>query len=127
MGRDTTKYSETKIFKKYFPSKSAIPQEGFCNNETAINRAVWSKYKFNEEITGLEDLDLLKDILWMGKIAYVAEASVFHIHDESWHQTRRRYEREAMAMQRIMPEIHAGLFDNFRYIFVSIISILKMQ
>ena len=28
-GRDTTKFSERKIFEKYFPSSSKIPQEGF--------------------------------------------------------------------------------------------------
>ena len=125
LGRDTTKYSETKIFKKYFPSISAIPQEGFfaIMQTQQLIETVWSKYKFNEEITGLEDIDLAKRYFMDGgKIAYVAEASVFHIHDESWHQTRRRYEREAMAMQRIMPEIHVGLFDTLRYIFVSIIS-----
>ena len=49
-GRDTTKYSEYKIFEKYFPSKSKIPQVGFfCNNaNSALLRSVWQEYKFNE-------------------------------------------------------------------------------
>jgi len=128
IGRDTTKYSEKKIFEKYFPKKSNIPQKDyFCNNaNSAIQRDVWEKYRFNEEITGLEDLDLAKRFHEDGgKIGYVSEAAVFHIHDETWHQTRRRYEREAIAMQKIMPEIHISFVDAIRYIFASIILDLK--
>ena len=37
IGRDTTKYAEGKIFEKYFPSQSKIPQNGFfCNNANAF-------------------------------------------------------------------------------------------
>ena len=28
-----------------------------------------------------------------------------HIHDETWTQTKHRYERESLALQSIMPEI----------------------
>ena len=80
-GRDTTKYSEYKIFEKYFPSKSKIPQVGFfCNNaNSALLRSVWQEYKFNEEITGLEDMELAKRYCEEGgSVAYVSEASVFY-------------------------------------------------
>ena len=89
-GRDTTKFSERKIFEKYFPSSSKIPQEGFfCNNaNSAIERKAWLKYKFNEDITGLEDMEIAKRMTEDGyKIGYVSEASVFHIHNETWSQT----------------------------------------
>ena len=128
IGRDTTKYSEGKIFEKYFPLESKIPQNDFfCNNaNSAISRKVWSEYKFDEQVTGLEDMELAKRYHdKQGKIAYVAEACVYHIHNETWSQTRRRYEREAIALQKIMPEVQIGLFDMLRYIWVSINSDFK--
>ncbi len=125
VGRDTTKYSEGKIFEKYFPFESKIPQNGFfCNNaNSAIDRKVWLEYKFDEQVTGLEDMELAKRYCdHKGKIAYIAEACVYHIHNETWSQTRRRYEREAIALQQIMPEVQIGFFDMLRYIWVSVIS-----
>jgi glycosyltransferase involved in cell wall biosynthesis len=125
IGRDTTKYAEGKIFEKYFPSQSKIPQNGFfCNNaNSAIARQVWSEFKFDEQVTGLEDMELAKRFGEKeGKMAYVADACVYHIHNETWSQTRRRYEREAIALQRIMPEVQIGIFDMIRYIWVSVIS-----
>ena len=35
-----------------------------------------------------------------GKVAYVASAPVYHIHNESWKQVKTRYEREAYALQK---------------------------
>ena len=128
IGRDTTKFSEEKIYEKYFPLESKIPQEGFfCNNaNAAIDRKIWSKYKFDEQVTGLEDMELAKRYCnEKGKVAYVAEASVYHIHDETWSQIRRRYEREAIALQLIMPEVHIGIFDMLRYIWSAVISDCK--
>lgn len=48
-------------------------------------------------------------------LAYVAEAPVYHIHDESWHQIRMRYQREAVALRYIMPGVHIRLTDFFRF------------
>tara|TARA_B100001057_G_scaffold500990_1_gene619512 strand:- start:2561 stop:3466 length:906 start_codon:yes stop_codon:yes gene_type:complete len=123
LGKNTTKFSEKQLFKKYFPNESEIPQKGFfCNNaNSAISRKVWEKYSFNEEITGLEDMELAKRYTCDGgMIAYVYNASVFHIHNETWKQTRRRYERESFALQEIMPELRMSLWDMWRYIFVGI-------
>lgn len=128
IGRDTTKYAEGKIFEKYFPIESKIPQtDFFCNNaNSAMDRQVWSEYKFDEQVTGLEDMELAKRYCdQKGKVAYVAEACVYHIHNETWSQTRRRYEREAIALQLIMPEVQIGFFDMLRYIWVSVISDCK--
>ena len=124
-GRDTTKFSESKIFEKYFPQQTSLNQEGFfCNNaNSALSRKIWEKYKFNEELTGLEDLELAKRI-YNDKlqISYMADASVYHIHDETWTQTKHRYERESLALQSIMPEIQINFLDLLRYIFTSILS-----
>jgi len=53
-----------------------------------------------------------------GIIGYVAEAKVMHLHQETWGSVRRRFEREAIALQKIMPQVHVGLGDMLRY-FVS--------
>tara|TARA_R110002049_G_scaffold88041_1_gene222648 strand:- start:727 stop:1611 length:885 start_codon:yes stop_codon:yes gene_type:complete len=113
-----SKFSESQLFLKYFPEQSKLPQEGFfCNNaNSAITRAVWSEHQFDEEVTGLEDMVLAKKI-WEngGKIGYVADAVVEHIHEETWRQVKRRYEREAIALQGIMPEVHVNFSDFVRY------------
>jgi len=123
LGRDTTKFSERQLFDKYFPEFSEIPQQGFfCNNaNSAIARDVWEEFKFDEDITGLEDMELAKRYVESGgSVAYVAEAPVFHIHDETWRQTRRRYEREAIALRVIMPEVRITFVDMCRYIAIAI-------
>jgi glycosyltransferase involved in cell wall biosynthesis len=118
---ETTKFSEARIFAKYFPEHSLVPQDGFfCNNaNAAISRAAWEEHRFDESLTGLEDMDLAKRLVDAGgRVGYVAEAPVHHIHDESWAQVRHRYEREAIAMQRIAPNVHITPMDTLRF-FVS--------
>lgn len=124
-GRYTTKYSEYQHFEKCFPVYDKIPQEGFfCNNaNAAITRQAWQSFKFNEGLTGLEDMYLAKQLVVSGKkIAYTSKASVYHIHNETWRQVRIRYEREAYALQRIMPEVHFTLGDFFRFFVSSLFS-----
>ena len=123
IGRDTTKFSERQIFKKYFPEYSKIPQDDFFinNANSALQRSSWEALQFDEEVTGLEDMELAKRLCESGEsVAYVSDAIVFHIHHETWQQTRRRYEREAIALQRIMPEIHVDLIDAVRFFFAGI-------
>ncbi|MFT2091653.1 glycosyltransferase [Paraglaciecola sp. 2405UD69-4] len=125
MGRDTTKYSETKHFDKWFPEYSKIPQEGFfCNNaNAAVSRESWEKFGFNEELTGLEDMYLAKQLVESGvKIGYVSSAPVYHIHDEPWSKLRTRYEREAYALQKIMPEVHFSFTDFLRFLISGVMS-----
>lgn len=113
-----TKYSEEMLFKKYFPETSALPQEGFfCNNaNAAVPKDIWQQYPFDEEVTGLEDMVLAKRLVEQGeKIGYVADAPVIHLHEESWSKVKTRYEREAIALQGIMPEVHVGFGDFLRY------------
>lgn len=119
-----TKFSESQLFLKYFPEKSAIPQDGFfCNNaNSALAKSVWLENRFDEELTGLEDMELAKRLFQQGhKIGYVAEAAVEHIHDEEWKKIERRYEREALALRNIMPEVTLGMRDCIRYIVAGIL------
>jgi rhamnosyltransferase len=119
IGNEISKFSEQQLFKKYYPAKSNIPQEGFfCNNaNAALLKSAWDEYKFNEELTGLEDMELAKRLQADGKkIAYIASAPVYHIHEETLINIRNRYERESFALQYIMPEVHLRFSDLIRYI-----------
>lgn len=118
LGKYTTKFSERRIFAKYFPEKSQIPQNGFfCNNaNAALRRDVWERYRFDEELTGCEDMHLAKRIVADGgSVGYVAEAGVYHIHDETWRQIRVRYEREALALKSILRDVRVSFMDAVWY------------
>ncbi|MEM7766693.1 MAG: glycosyltransferase family 2 protein [Pseudomonadota bacterium] len=120
VGHACSKFSETRLFAKYFPEFDRCPQEGFfCNNaNSAIRADVWRKYRFDEECTGLEDMVLAKRLVADGlKIGYVASAPVVHIHEETLSQTRNRYYREALTLREIMPEVHVTPLDATRYFF----------
>jgi glycosyltransferase involved in cell wall biosynthesis len=112
-----TKFSEHQVFAHYFPAKGPLAQDGiFCSNANgAIKREVWTRLRFDEEVTGLEDMVLAKAIVSSGgRIGYVADASVTHVHEETYRQTKRRYFREALTMRDIMPEVQFNLFDLAR-------------
>lgn len=116
--RDVSKFSEEMLFEKYFPQSSAIPQEGFfCNNaNAAMPKVIWQGNRFDEDVTGLEDMLLAKQLHDQGlKIGYVAEAPVVHLHEENWSKIRSRYEREAIALRTIMPDVHVSFGDFIRY------------
>lgn len=123
LGGDKSHFSEKRIFHKYFPEQAAIPQEGFfCNNaNAALHKGAWERYRFDEELTGLEDMELAQRLVnGGGRVAYVSAAAVLHHHDETWPQVRRRFEREAIALQKIMPQLHVSLLDTLRYFATSV-------
>lgn len=112
------KFSEGQLFRKFYPEESQLPQEGFfCNNaNAALDRAVWKDYRFDEELTGLEDMQLGQRLVGAGmKIGYIAEAAVYHHHSETWGQVLSRYEREAIALRKIMPNVTLSIGDFTRY------------
>ncbi|MBD2664819.1 hypothetical protein B6N60_04091 [Richelia sinica FACHB-800] len=123
LGGETTKFSEHLLFAKFYPQESRIPQQGyFCNNANlAVLKSMWQLHLFNESLTGLEDMYLAKQLVSKSfPIGYVAEASVYHYHNENWQIVKRRYEREAIALKEIMPEVHITFIDFLRY-FISAI------
>ena len=118
VGGPQTNWSECQIFAKYFPEESSIPQKGFyCNNaNSAITAGDWASFKFDEELTGLEDMHLAKRLVAdSGLVGYQADASVYHIHHENWQQVQRRFEREAIALRQICPELILRRRDLIRY------------
>lgn len=124
MGRDNTKFSERQVFEKYFdPDKRVSQAPYFVNNaNAALAREAWDGHKFDEDLTGLEDMHLAQRLLAAGyKVAYADDAAVYHIHDETWRQVKWRYEREAIALQKIDPSLHMSRRDLARCIVSSIL------
>ncbi|MBI1392439.1 MAG: glycosyltransferase [Alphaproteobacteria bacterium] len=118
LGHEVTKFSERQIFAQYFPAFDKLPQADFFANNAnaAIARELWEKHRFDETVTGLEDMVLAKAIVRDGgRIGYVADAPVYHIHEETLRQTRRRYYREALTLREIMPEVQLHFGDFVRY------------
>lgn len=111
VGAEHTNYSEGRVFSKYYPPNYPSQGESFCNNaNAAVRRSVWRRFKYNEELTGLEDIYLGLQIVAAGfRIHYAADSVVSHLHHESWQQIKRRYEREAIALRNIHPAIHISL------------------
>lgn len=105
VGDERTKYSESRVMLKWFPTENIWDQgHPFSNNaNAAVHRSVWQASPYDETLTGLEDLDFArKAIANAHKIAYVADAPVVHVHEETWGVIRNRYRREAIAYARIV-------------------------
>lgn len=125
VGGPTTPYSESQILATWFPAQSQRRQSHpFANNaNAAIRRSEWQKMPYDEELTGLEDLDWASKALERGMgIAYVAEAPVVHLHDERFAQTRNRYRREAIAHRRIFNDPRMGRFEAARLFLANLAS-----
>jgi glycosyltransferase involved in cell wall biosynthesis len=110
-------YSEKQIFHQWYPeTASERPDTIFCNNaNAAIRRSLWKKHSYDETLTGLEDLAWAKWAEEQGyEVAYVPEAEIVHIHEETPRGVFNRYRREAMAFKKIYPESHFSIYDFLR-------------
>ncbi len=119
-GNEQTKFPEKQIFRKWFPDHDRERQNTpFCNNANcAIRRTVWEKYKYNEELPGLEDLDWAKCVRDAGwDISYASDATIIHVHEESPREVYNRYHREALAHKQIMPN-QVFRFGDFLWMFI---------
>ena len=124
-GTDFAKFSEQQIFHQWYPDVSNLDQAtAFCNNaNAAIRKSLWEKNSYDETLTGLEDLAWAKWAREQGHaIAYVAEAEIIHVHDETPRGVFNRYRREAMAFKHIHPEAHFNLYDFVRLTIANIFS-----
>ena len=124
-GGETTRFSEQQQFLKLFPNTADWNQtHPLCNNaNAAIRRKTWVQHPYDETLPGLEDIAWAKWALEQGRrLAYVAEAEVAHIHQESPSQVFNRYRREAMALRRIRPEERFGLSDFARLYATNVLS-----
>jgi len=127
-GDGNTHFSEHQQFKRMYPEVSIHPQtHPLCNNaNVAIRRSLWGKRKFDEMLSGLEDLDWATWLLSQGQyLAYSAEAVIVHVHNESSGQILNRYKREAIALARLKPEETFGFFDFVALYLLNIFSDLR--
>ena len=118
------RFSEQRLLSQWFPAQSARHQRHpFCNNaNAAIRRSAWEQRPYDEQLTGLEDLDWAKYAMEAGhSIAYVAEAPVVHVHDESFKQVFNRYRREAIAHKDIYNDQQMGIGTATRLATINIL------
>jgi len=123
LGGQATKFSELRVFRRNFPpSPNGKLLPFFCNNANAAIRAeLWRGQPFDEDLPGLEDLDWARRIMQRGsEVIYVPQAPVFHIHEETWRQVEHRYMREAIALNRMLPDMSFNLADLCRLLGQSI-------
>lgn len=124
-GNEVSKYSEQQVFAQWFPERSSWQQlHPFSNNaNAAIRRSLWEKLPYDEELTGLEDLDWAKKAQKLGyQIAYNADAVIVHVHDEPPNRIYNRYRREAIALKNICPEENFYIWDFIRLFSSNLIS-----
>jgi len=117
VGHETSKFSECRLFEKQFPAASNLDQRTpWCNNaNAAVRRSLWDAHRYDERLTGLEDLAWAQWAVSQGhRIAYVGDAGVVHIHEETPSRVRNRYEREAIALKRIVPDSHMYFHEFIR-------------
>jgi len=124
-GHDFAKFSEQQIFHQWYPDAGKPKQAtAFCNNaNAAIRKSLWEKNNYDETLTGLEDLAWAKWAKEQGRaIAYVPEAEIIHVHNETPRGVYNRYRREAMALRKIYPEAHFNFYDFLRLTTTNIVS-----
>ena len=124
-GHAESRYSEEQVFRTWFPDTSRRRQDHpFCNNaNAAIRRRLWKRRLYNESLPALEDVDWATWAIGQGHtLAYVAEAEVIHVHEETPGAVYNRYRREAMALRQIHPETRLRLTDFLRLWAANVIS-----
>lgn len=105
LGASASKFSETQDMRRAFGLERRVmrPPHFFANNaNSAIRKDLWHQHPFDESLLGLEDIAWAK--YWMEReyeVVYEPQAALYHIHEESWRQVRRRYYREAVAARWI--------------------------
>lgn len=125
IGNHLTKFSEHQLFNKWFPAESDFNQTyPFCNNANcAVRRNLWEQQKYDEALTGLEDLDWAKKIQSQGyRIAYNANATIVHVHEETPERIYNRYRREAIALKQILPDEKFSYLDFIKLFITNTLS-----
>jgi rhamnosyltransferase len=120
-GNELTRFSEHQLFAATFPDgRSGIQKHPFSNNANcAIRRSLWIETPYDEELTGLEDLDWASKMMRKGlAVYYSAEAEIVHVHEEKPRQIFNRYRREAIALRIIDPSQKMS-FGGFLQLFIS--------
>jgi rhamnosyltransferase len=124
-GNTTTRFSEHQIFARWFLDESKTQGSNpFCNNaNAAIRKSLWMEHKYDETLSGLEDLEWAHWVIEQGyKLSYVAEAEIIHVHEDTPMGIYNRYRREAMAFKKIYPQETFNFRDFIRLFFSNVVS-----
>ncbi len=101
VGWETSKFGDIQDLGRTFGSsrRVLVPPNFFANNaNSAIRKDLWESHEFDEALPGLEDIEWARHWMEQGYVVvYEPRAALYHIHEESWPQVRRRYYREAFA------------------------------
>ena len=113
VGDSRTKFSERMIMEQWFPSERITDQgHAFTNNaNSCVPRALWEEVRFDERLTGLEDIEFTLRVLETGgEVRYANDAPIVHVHEERLAVVKNRYRREAIAYRLIFPgeRMHAS-------------------
>jgi 2-desacetyl-2-hydroxyethyl bacteriochlorophyllide A dehydrogenase len=105
LGVRSSRFGEAEDFDRYFGPLARTESNGstFANNaNSALPKELWNEHSFDETLLGLEDIAWARHWMEKGrKVIYEPSASIYHTHEETWTQIRRRYYREAVAARRI--------------------------
>lgn len=105
VGWETSKFSDAQDLRRTFGSSPKVlrPPHYFANNaNSALRRKLWEEHPFDEALAGLEDIEWARH--WMRKdylVVYEPAASLYHIHEDTWRQVRKRYYAEAVAAKSL--------------------------
>jgi|AntDeeMetagen192_2_1112575.scaffolds.fasta_scaffold01382_2 glycosyltransferase involved in cell wall biosynthesis/D-arabinose 1-dehydrogenase-like Zn-dependent alcohol dehydrogenase len=101
VGAEQNKFSERRLFDELFgeTTKRQTPPDYFANNASSvIRKELWEDHRFDEYLTGHEDIEWAKQFMDQGYVVvYDPDACIYHIHDETWTQVYNRFKREAAA------------------------------
>lgn len=122
-GHPVSKFSEARDFERIFPAKALWMDDDhvFVNNaNSAVRRDLWEQHQFDEGLPGLEDAEWAKYWIPLGKeVRYEPDASIFHVHTETWAQVRHRFYREGIAGRwtavRIIRNIPGEIWREMRW------------
>lgn len=131
LGNSSSHFSELLDFERHFKDnyKVQFKPNYFCNNANSmIRRDLWSLHPFDEALSGLEDIEWAK--YWMDKghqIVYEPKAAIYHIHQESPEQIKRRHWRETKAAKTVRIATPISIFFSIpREIFLFFTDIIKL-
>lgn len=124
-GNHISKFSEKQLLKKWFPSTSFSRQRNpFCNNaNAAIRKSIWEEIPYNEELTGLEDIDWAQKVIDKGYYLYYnTDAQIVHVHEETFGQILNRYRREAITLKQVYKDARFTFKDFISLTIMNIVS-----
>lgn len=106
-GNDLTKFSKRQIYQKWCGVISVLVKHHKLSNNanSTFRREISKALPFDETLTVFDDLEWARKVMRNGcRIAYLAEAEVIYIHEETLKPSYNRYRRETIVMRRILPQ-----------------------